>query len=190
MNILCATANTVKFNIGKHALARYNIELLQTAVEIDEIQHVDPLVIVTHKAKQAFLKVNQPVIVTDDCWSVVALNGFPGGFMKYINDWFSPQDFLNLMSEKSDRTIYLEQYVAYCDGGEPKVFFSKVPGKIIHEARGQHGVSIMKVVCFDDDNGLTASETYDQGLEHDEVRLASRSKSWQELAQWLVKEKA
>lgn len=189
MQMLCATGNNVKFNIGKHALARYDIELLQTKLNIDEIQHSDPVKIVAHKAKQAYQALKKPVLVTDDCWSIPALNGFPGGFMKYINDWFTPEDFLRLMEGKTDRTIYLEQYVAYCDGDEPHVFASRVPGKIITEARGEHGVSIMKVVCLEDDNGLTISETYDKGLEHDEVRLQARSKCWQEFATWLKKEK-
>lgn len=188
MQILCATGNTVKFNIGKHALGRYDIELIQTKVAIDEIQHSDPLKIVAHKAKQAYQEIRKPVIVTDDCWSIPSLNGFPGGFMKYINDWFTPDDFLQLMDKKSDRTIYLEQYVAYCDGGEPKIFFSKIPGKMITTAKGEHGVSIMKVASFDDDNGLTISETYDQGIEHDEVRMRGRSKCWQELGTWIQAE--
>lgn len=188
MQILCATGNTDKFNIGKHAVNRYGITLVQTKVSIDEIQHIDPLKIIAHKATQAYKELKEPVIVTDDCWNILALNGFPGGFMKYINDWFVPEDFLRLMSNKTERTIQLEQYVAYCDGGEPKIFFSKVSGKIIDEARGEHGVSIVKVVCFDDDGGLTISETYDRGLEHDELRMAGRSRCWQELAEWLKKE--
>ena len=188
MQILCATGNNVKFNIGKHAFDRHKIDLVQTRLDINEIQHIDPLKIIEHKARQAYLKTKEPVIVTDDCWNIPALNAFPGGFMKYINDWFLPHDFIHLMNDKSDRTIHLVQYVAYCDGGEPKICVSSVPGKIINEPRGEHGASIMKIVCFDDDNGLTASETYDKGLQHDEIRMKSRSRSWQELAQWLTKE--
>lgn len=36
------------------------------------------------------------------------LGGLPGPHMKFINEWFTPQDFLNLMQGKVGRTISFE----------------------------------------------------------------------------------
>ena len=180
--LLCATSNDTKFGIGKKQLEAYGISLEQTIIDIDEIQSEDLETIIRDKVGKAFALVGKPIVVTDDSWTISALGGFPGPYMKSINHWFTPDDFIRLTRDLSDRRIYLNQLVAYQDEVETVVFRSDIPGELLTESRGAYGVPCMKVVTLDGDNGLTISETYDNNSQHDDERLKRRSDAWMELA--------
>lgn len=183
--LLCATGNESKFGVAKAVLAKYGIELQQIVIDIDEIQGEEGLKVVEHKAWAAYNIVQKPVVVTDDCWNIPALKGFPGPYMKSINHWFEPKDFLSLAVGLDDRTILLEQFVAYCDGHEVACFRKDIPGKILKAARGIFGPPIMKVVSLDDDGNRSIAETFDQAKQHQADRLESHGQAWAELGKWL-----
>lgn len=188
--VICATTNDHKFGIGKATLHAYDISLVQKLIDIDEIQGEDADLIIRDKVHKAYNEVGEPVVVTDDTWDIVALNGFPGPYMKSVNHWFAPQDFIDLMAHKSDRRIFLHQFLAYFDGKDITVFKSTIPGSIVLKPRGKYGPPIMHVVTLDVDRGKTISETYDQSLEHDQTRLLDRGDAWRQLAVWLQEQPA
>lgn len=188
--LLCATGNNVKFGIGKHTCATFGIELEQVVIDIDEIQGEDPEAIIRDKAQKAYAALGQPVVVTDDAWTIPGLNGFPGPYMKSINYWFTPDDFIRLTRDLADRRIILSQLVAYQDDKEAVVFRGDIPCTLSREARGVSGTPLMKIIILDGDNGLTISETYDAGKEHDPERLDRRSNSWKELGAWFKEKSA
>lgn len=185
LKLLCATTNEQKFGIAKHILASFNIDVERVSLEIDEIQGEDSTAIIRDKAQKAYKKVRKPVIVTDDSWSIPALGGFPGPYMKSINHWFTPEDFINLMQHKTDRTIFLHQYVAYHDSTSVHIFTNDIPGKVVPEPRGSFGPPIMHVAALQGDNGLTISEAYDRSNQHNEARLANPDDAWRQLGEWL-----
>ena len=185
--LLCATGNVDKFGIGKTIFAKHGIELEQIVIDIDEIQGEDPETIIRDKAKRAFEQIGKPVVVSDDSWSIPALNGFPGAYMKSINHWFKPADFIRLMKGITDRRIYINQYVAYIDENEIVVFSIDVLGEISLKPAGKYGPPIMKVTAMDADDGLTISQVYDNNLQHTPGRLTDRSDAWNELAKWYAK---
>ncbi len=53
-------------------------------MELIEIQSADIHEISLHKARQAFEKLQQPVLTMDGGFYIKALNGFPGPFGKYM----------------------------------------------------------------------------------------------------------
>lgn len=176
-----------KFSLGKDAFASQGIVLEQVVIDIDEIQGEDPEKIVRDKAKRAFEAVQRPVIVTDDSWSIPALNGFPGAYGKSMNEWFTADDFLNLMRSKSDRTIYLQQYLAYIDEHEIIVFEKTLPGTLINEPRGKYHVPLMKITCLDHHDGKTIAELQDAGLL---TKTAAKHESWGDAARWYAQKVA
>lgn len=97
-----ATGNQGKINTAQKALSPYGVELEGTKLNIIEPQTDSIEEISLSKAKQAYKLVKKPIFVSDSGWYIIALKGFPGPFMTYINKWFDPQDFLNLMSDKKD----------------------------------------------------------------------------------------
>jgi len=183
--ISVATSNEQKFGIAKHVLMTFSIAAKRIRIDIDEIQGEDAEIIVRDKAQKAFKAFGKPIAVTDDSWSIPALNGFPGPYMKSMNHWFTPEDFIRLMHGKTDRTIYIHQYVAYHDGTHIQVFHNDIAGVVVHKPRGNFGPSVMHIAAMEGDDGLTISEAYDQGSRHDEARRANPNDAWRQLGGWL-----
>jgi XTP/dITP diphosphohydrolase len=182
LKLLCATGNAQKFALGKIAFGKQGIDLEQVWVDIDEIQAEDPEVILSDKARKAFGALRAPVLVSDDSWSIPALKGFPGAYMKSINHWFEPEDFINLMKFKKDRTIYLDQYLAYIDEDGIVTFNKRLRGVIVDSPKGEIGSSIMRVVELEDD-GMTIAELFEVGLANQ--RVAKRD-AWKDAATWFA----
>lgn len=159
--IVFVTGNHEKVRDAQYVAREYNIEVIQLEADIDEIQHHDATKIAEHKARAAYDQAQQPVVVNDSFWSIPALGGFPGGYMKDVAAWFEAEDFLNLMKTKTDKTIVLTDVNGFFDGTTYKSFETKRYGKFIDTPRGYKGPSFSKVVIMEDD-AITISEIFDQ----------------------------
>jgi len=74
------------------------------------------------------------------------LNGFPGPFIKFVNQWFSAEDYVNLMQGKTNRTIIIQDCLAYCTPGEePVIFTGEYRGQLASEPSKSFGTSIEKL---------------------------------------------
>ena len=135
--ILFATGNSRKIKEANETLSDYDIVVEPIKIEIDEIQHSNSAEITKAKAKAAFEITNLPVVVSDTSWEIPALGGFPGGYMKDISSWFEAENWLTLMGNHEDKTIYCHEHVAYFDGKDLQHFISTYTGKFIDEARGR-----------------------------------------------------
>ena len=150
-------------------------------IDIDEIQHRDPLKITEAKVRAAYEKVGKPVVVNDSNWEVPALGGFPGGYMKDIAHWLTPEDFLALRRDKDDWQIIFSMTF----GHNLQTFIFDQPGKFVAPPRGKSGASVNKIITMDGGNGLTMSEVFDrrdQGLAVETDTL----QQWHQFAQWYI----
>ena len=154
-------------------------------LEIDEIQSEDAEKIVLDKLSKAFAVLQKTVVVTDDSWNIPALNGFPGPYMKSINHWFTPEDYLRLTIELKDRSINLVQWLGYADGTITKVFKHTTKGELLKEIKGQYGNANHKLVSIEGDNGLSVAEVYDKGVNNSERTAAV---IWVEFMEWYLVE--
>ena len=121
----------------------------------------------------------QPVVVTDTYWNIPALKGFPGPFMKYVAGWFVPEDFLNLMKDKTDRRVSFTESITYKDAKQTKVFSKEYWGIIIKSSRGT-GNSIENVAEFEQ---VTLGERRQQG----EYSHKPEEYIWWDFAKWFSK---
>jgi inosine/xanthosine triphosphate pyrophosphatase family protein len=128
-----------------------------------------------HKAKTAYTFANEPAVVTDTSWNIPALNGFPGSYMKDVANWFTAQDFVNLLSDKDDKRVAFTENIAYYDGVELKVFSKEFWGKLVLP-RGT-GNSIENVSEF---NGKTLGEFRAEGNTSHEAE----DYIWIDFARW------
>lgn len=184
-----ATTNQEKMLIAQTVCSKFDINVEQTSIDIDEIQGEDPIVIVQDKARRAYESLSKPVIVSDDSWDIPALNGFPGPYMKSINKWFRSDDFLRLMNGINDRTIILHQLLAYYDGTIIKVFSNDIHGKVTDKPRGKnHRSPNMTVTVLDHDNGRTIAEVFEQGEKAVLERYLTRPDAWHGFAEWYKSE--
>ncbi len=188
--IYFATGNQEKIQLAESAIKGSDITIKPANLEIEEIQGEDPEVIVRAKAEAAYKILETPVIVSDDSWSIRALNGFPGPYMKSINYWFTAKDFLRLMEGIEDRHIEINQFLAYTDGNVIKVFRQDIPGNIIHTPRGVNSRSPnMEVIELDSDNGKTIAEVFEGGNEEIAKRFENIPNIWNKFIAWHTKER-
>lgn len=172
------TENQAKFENATILLKQYDIPLKQKKLPLVEIQTDSLKEIALYKARQAFQKIKQPLIVKDDGWYISALKGFPGVYMKYINQWFGPEDFLRLIQPYANREIIFQEAVCYIDSKQHKLFFNSITGKIVRKPKGL-GVSSTKISTFRNDN-LTMAECINAGID-----FTDEGKSiWPTFAKW------
>ena len=174
--ILFATGNDRKLGEAKLACDLFKIKVTQVTLAIDEIQSHDPVQISRHKADEAFRLVGQPVVITDTSWNFPALRGFPGGYMRDVAEWFTEDNFLNLMRGEQDRRVSFTETITYKDSSQTKVFSKEFWGVVVDKPRGG-GISIENVVEFE---GYTLGERRDQG------RFSHKAEDyiWYAFAEW------
>lgn len=185
MTIVFVTGNAEKFANARAICHKYGLEIEQVVADIDEIQGEESERIARDKAHRAYELVGKPVVISDDSWSISALNGFPGPYMKSVSHWFTPQNFIDLVQNTQDRSVTLHQYLVYKDQVETVIFQHDHSGKIVVSPRGNSKTAWHNVVSMDADNGKTLGEVIEAGLLNDPERSERQGDAWYSLLQWL-----
>ena len=120
MKINFVTGNKLKFDIAAAYFAPLGniFSLTQLKIDVPEIQAETVEEVAIAAAKEAVRMVGEPCIVSDAGLCVEALNGFPGPFLRYVNQWLGIDGFLNLLQGTDNRHAYFEDTlaVAFPDG--------------------------------------------------------------------------
>ena len=145
-----------------------------------------PSKITEAKAKAVYDKLQRPILVNDSHWSIPALGGFPGGYMKDVTQWFTAEDFIALMKDRADQTILLSDTAAFYDGVEYKTFTYHWHGIFVTTPSRQPGTSLDKVIHHIDSTMTLAEELEkrDNGTAQEADKYYGM---WLECAQWLKK---
>lgn len=88
-------------------------------ISVEEIQDRDPYVVVTEKAKQAFIANGcVPTLVEDTSFEVDSMNGLPGPFVKFFLGERSQREALCISLPKNSRGVTMRTLLAVFDGQE------------------------------------------------------------------------
>ncbi|MDN5835141.1 MAG: hypothetical protein L0H36_00725 [bacterium] len=179
--LLFATGNSRKIQEARQTLDVFGIELEPVSVDSDEIQHSDPAEITKAKARAAYSQLGKPVVVSDTSWSIPALGGFPGGYMKDIGAWLQAEDWLALMSRHADKTIYCHEHVAYYDGQVVRHFVSTYDGLFVDSPRGR----VDDDESFEQVVSLYGGQTMAEQLADGAIASAGESLDhWKQFCKW------
>ncbi len=181
--LIFSTTNLQKFILGSAVLTKHKIKLTQNSLEIDEVQSENAEYVITSKAAEAFKQLGQPVIVSDDSWALHGLNGFPGTYMKSINEWFSDQDFIHLTKPLKNKAVTFSQLLCYQDKDQHIIFRNDTPGVLLNESRGISGVPCQRVISFNGGKSSIA-EDLDAGVLLSDDKI---EKIWHDFAAWFTK---
>lgn len=181
-----ATGNVMKMQIAKQILADFSIVPKQIMLDIPEIQHENSQEIVRDKIQKAYEQLQKPVIISDDSWAIPGLNGWPGPYMKSMNEWLSAEDFLRLTLPLADRRVILQQHLALQDHRGQKLFRVDIEGTLTKEVRGQNRKSPCLTIISLTGDGRTVAEVESAG----EPILGNRRSAWHELGEWLSNQPA
>ena len=138
MKLTFVTGNPHKAEMAGMLLG-YSIE--HKKVHLDEIQTIDLVELVEHKARQAFEQIGSPVIVDDFGFGFKALGGLPGPFTKFF---IEPENGAEMMCRMidgfKDRSASVTSAIGYCDGDVTKVFIKSLNGTTADTPRGTNGI--------------------------------------------------
>lgn len=183
--IIFVTGNELKLRVARAICEPRGLTIAQTTLDITEIQSEDGKVIARDKAEKAFAILKKPLIVSDDIWEIPGLGGFPGPYMKFMNQWLSSEDFLRLTLPLTDRRIILRQVAAYQDEHQQKVFTADIEGRLLKEIRGRSTYPHLAIVSFSKD-GQSVAEMSAAG----KSAVGGHNTAWHELADWLTQKVA
>ena len=124
--LVYVTGNDTKFEVALKTFTNTGITLLQKSLSTPEIQSKSVQEVAMYSASWASKELNQSVMVTDAGFYIESLNGFPGPFIKFVNEWFSVDDYINLMKGKTNRNIIIQDCLAYCYPNEKPVVFTGI----------------------------------------------------------------
>jgi non-canonical purine NTP pyrophosphatase (RdgB/HAM1 family) len=174
------TGNPRKFKNAQRILKKYEISVVQEAMDTPEIQADDPIEVAKYSAEYASKKINKPVIKMDVGFHIKALNGFPGPYIKQVNNWFEPEQILHLLEKQENRECFFKDVICFStQDGKSKCFVQKTKGRIAKEVSGENGWGIDKIFV---------PEGYDKTLASmkDRERAQVWDKNhWKELALYL-----
>lgn len=188
MKVIFCTSNAQKFLMGDSVCKQHGLELVQKNIDLDEVQSEDAHYVAVRKAEDAFKAIGEPLVVSDDSWSIHGLNGFPGVYAKSVNAWLTNDDYLRLTRDLTDRTVTLMQKLVFKDEHQLKTFTVATPGVLLNEARGKEGAPIQKIVSFETDGSL-ASIAETLASKNKRFEQSSTLKIWREFADWIKERK-
>ena len=147
MRINYVTTNETKIVVAQRILAGYGVEVEPMRIETPEIQSVDGKDVCQYSARYASRLLGKEVVKSDVSYSIPALHGFPGPFVKYVNSWLGVADVLALLRDKSDRRVFITEYVCLAKTDEiVHTFFSTREGTISDRVHAENGSMFDKLV--------------------------------------------
>lgn len=145
-DILFITGNKHKFEVAQNFFKNHKandyFNLIQHDVSPPEIQSDSIEEIALYSAQWSFDKIKKPVIKSDAGLYIEVLNGFPGPFMKYVNSWFSQDDFLALLKDKENRNVVFKDALAFVFNDIEKTFVSDTLGTIAENSTDTEGYPV------------------------------------------------
>jgi len=180
MKLYYVTKNKLKIQRAIEFCKNTNIEIEQLAIDTPEIQGESSIEIAKSSAEFVAQQINKPLIKLDVSFHIEILNGFPGPFVKYINNWLTPEQILKLMEGESNRKAYwLDALALYLPGKPIKVFSSKEYGTIALKPQGESDWGIDKIFI---PKGLTITTA---SLSNKERLRISNKQHWLDLIAFL-----
>lgn len=113
-------------------------------IDLEEIQSLSLEEIVTKKVKNAYSKIQKPVLVEDVSLEFVALNGLPGPFIKFFVDNVPFETICSMINGQS-REAFARCIFGYYDGEEVVLFEGGMKGIIAEEPDGDDGYGWDKI---------------------------------------------
>ena len=117
-----------------HKIAEYKRLLPKTTdfniqkLDLDELQSLDPAIIVKHKVVEAYKKIGSPVVVEDVSAGIDKLGGLPGPFVKFFEQAIGPDALYVLGGDGAQATLTCT--IGYYDGDNLFLCSGVLSGKV------------------------------------------------------------
>lgn len=165
-NLIFVTGNQKKLEEAKKILEPSRIKVIGKELELEEPRSFDQTWVVLTKAKQAFDKLEKPLIVDDTAIYFEAYNNFPGTFTEYLFKAIGYEGILKLLEGKNKKA-FVQSLICYIDSNQSRVFEGRLNGRITDKISDQKipGLEFSSIFISEGCNRYL-SEIYDiKGLE-------------------------
>lgn len=140
MEIYLVTQNKEKVEEFERIL---EFRLNHVDLKLEEIQAVEVGKVVEHKARQAYKKVGQPVIVEDTGLYFEDWDGLPGALAKLFDQTLGYSRLAKML--KGNRKAKAETVVGFFDGEKYQSFSGEIQGTIVARPQGEKGFGWDKI---------------------------------------------
>jgi non-canonical purine NTP pyrophosphatase (RdgB/HAM1 family) len=172
------TSNKAKIRVAEKFLSPLGVTLQGKHLDLTEIQSEDIEQIAVGKARQAFSIVNEPLFVNDAGWYITSLGGFPGPFMKYVNQWLTSRDLLAMMSGHSNKEVIFREVVCYVDKDHIKTFVGETKGLMLEQDTAPAELPSRSLISLSS-TGKSIAECWQEG-----VASTDNSVIWKDFSEW------
>jgi non-canonical purine NTP pyrophosphatase (RdgB/HAM1 family) len=133
------------FVSGNKKKVEYLEEFLGTRVEhheldLTEIQSVDPMEVVEHKAREAFRILGRRVLIEDTAVWFHAMGRLPGPFIKFFIHEVGLEKMCRMLDFTKDRSATASVVYGLFDGREFVAFGAEVNGVVPNKPKGNFGM--------------------------------------------------
>lgn len=173
------TSNQQKIRIAQKYLQPLNVAIEGKHLDLVEVQSDDIAHIASEKARQAYEVIKKPLFVNDAGWYITALNGFPGPYMKYMNDWLEARDIIDMMRRHTNREVIFREVVCYVDEHGTQSFVGEVKGVVLADDTAPSEIPSRSIFSLSTTNKSIA-ECWQEG-----VASVNNSQIWDDFAEWL-----
>jgi non-canonical purine NTP pyrophosphatase (RdgB/HAM1 family) len=130
------SSNDEKYREIRGALADCGLELERVALDLPEIQSLNPAEVAAYKARKAFEHLgNGAVLVEDTGLAVNAWNGFPGALIKWVLGSIGEAGLCRQLDAWTDRSATATVVLCLFDGHDLHTFTGQSTGVITPEPR-------------------------------------------------------
>lgn len=134
------TSNEEKFREIQGSLAECPVIVERVALDLPEIQSMDPAVVAAYKARRAYEHVQTGhVLVEDTGLGIVAWQGYPGALIKWVLGSVGEEGLCRQLNDWDDRRAIATVVLCIFDGQELRTFSGEAEGTITPWPRGENG---------------------------------------------------
>lgn len=107
-------------------------EIQQLELDLDEIQSLDPKVVIQHKLEQAARHHSGALIVEDTNLSIDCLGGLPGTFIRWFEKAVGLEGIAKMATTYPDRSATARATIGYRDQkGDSRYFVGEIRGTVV-----------------------------------------------------------
>lgn len=178
--IYFVTTSKYKFREARSILKNSKINLKICPLEINEFQEKNQLKVAIHKAKEAFQKIQKPLIIDDTALYFEGFDEFPGTYTKLVSQTLGIDNLLKLIG--NNLGAWFKTVIVYKDNKREVIFEGVLKGKIQKE-------NPLKINPDRPFSSIFVPENYTKPLVYlkDGKAFSHRKIAFQKFKEWILK---
>lgn len=178
------SSNEEKYREIRGALVDCAIDVERIALDLPEIQSLNPAEVAAYKARKAHEQLSNGLILVEDTGLAVnAWAGFPGALIKWVLGTVGEAGLCRQLDAWADRRATATVALCLHDGHDLHIFTGQAEGVIVSAPRGEWGFGWDSIFQPD---GYTI--TYGEMRREDKMKISMRTRALDGLKYYLLEQ--